>query len=194
LTTQRDRHDRPDRRIRKTRQALRDALVELILEKGYAAVTVQDIVDRADVGRTTFYAHFGDKDELLMSGLEEIHGPLGSTPVRGLTPLLREFVDHARRQRRLYRAVFGLSGAAPLRARMENQVSDHIRRDLAAQFPSAEPPTVTMVARMTTAGFLGLVAWWLETDEMPAQEALNRVVAGFVDCATSLLSADRGTP
>ena len=61
-------NDGRDRRVRKTRKALRDALVELTLEKGYAAVTVGDIADRADVGRTTFYAHFTDKEDLLLGG------------------------------------------------------------------------------------------------------------------------------
>jgi AcrR family transcriptional regulator len=51
----------PDRRILRTRRSLLDALVGLILEKGYEAVTVQDVIDRADVGRSTFYAHFHDK-------------------------------------------------------------------------------------------------------------------------------------
>lgn len=55
---------RADRRVTKTRRAVKDAPVRLILEKGYEAVTVQDIIDRADVGRSTFYAHFVDKDEL----------------------------------------------------------------------------------------------------------------------------------
>ena len=52
-----------DRRIQRTRQLLDDALIELILEKGYDNITVQNIVDQANVGRSTFYAHFLDKDE-----------------------------------------------------------------------------------------------------------------------------------
>jgi len=57
-----------DRRIQKTKKLLTDALVELIVEKGYQAVTVKDIIERANVGRSTFYAHFEDKDQLLLSG------------------------------------------------------------------------------------------------------------------------------
>src|SRR5258707_7199093 len=56
-----------DRRVQKTRQALQNALIELILEKGYEAVVIQDILDRANVGRSTFYAHYQDKEDLLMS-------------------------------------------------------------------------------------------------------------------------------
>ena len=57
----------PDRRIYRTRKLLQDALIELILEKGYAAVTVQDIIDRANIGRSTFYAHFQDTESLFLS-------------------------------------------------------------------------------------------------------------------------------
>ena len=54
-----------DRRIQRTRQLLEDALIALILEKGYDKITVQNIVDQANVGRSTFYSHFLDKDDLM---------------------------------------------------------------------------------------------------------------------------------
>ena len=66
---------KPDRRVGKTRKALKEALTDLILEKGYESVTVQDVIDRADVGRSTFYAHFVDKDDLLMAILADLEMP-----------------------------------------------------------------------------------------------------------------------
>ncbi|WP_412537769.1 helix-turn-helix domain-containing protein [Longispora sp. K20-0274] len=65
-----------DRRVRRTRLALRHALVELMVDKGYDAVTVQDIIDRADVGRSTFYAHFTDKEHLFRSGIQDLQAEL----------------------------------------------------------------------------------------------------------------------
>ena len=61
-----------DRRVERTRQLLQNALSELILEKGYEKVTVQDVIDRANVGRSTFYAHFESLDQLLLSGFEPL--------------------------------------------------------------------------------------------------------------------------
>ncbi len=55
----------PDRRVRRTRENLFSALSELMQEKRYNKITIQDIIDRADVGRSTFYAHFETKDDLL---------------------------------------------------------------------------------------------------------------------------------
>src|SRR5258708_2647627 len=56
-----------DRRVERTQELLQTALIELIGECGYDAITIQDIVDRANVGRTTFYLHYTSKDELFMS-------------------------------------------------------------------------------------------------------------------------------
>jgi AcrR family transcriptional regulator len=60
-----------DARVRRTRDALGDALIELMQEKPFDTITVQDVLDRAHVSRSTFYSHYSDKDDLLMSDAEE---------------------------------------------------------------------------------------------------------------------------
>lgn len=115
-----------DRGVRRTRRLLHEALRSLIVEKGYDHVTVQDVIDRADVGRATFYAHFRDKDDLLMSGFEEMRKSLRrhlvTSPRAHEKPLgeglgfARALFDHAQGHRREYRAQVG-SGAAALSLR-----------------------------------------------------------------------------
>ena len=61
-----------DRRVQKTRKLLSDALVSLILEKGYDEVSIQDIIDRANVGRSTFYSHYENKEQLMLFGHEHL--------------------------------------------------------------------------------------------------------------------------
>ena len=61
-----------DRRIQKTKSLLHEALGSLIREKPYDAIVVQEILDRANVGRSTFYMHFSDKDDLLVSGIHDM--------------------------------------------------------------------------------------------------------------------------
>jgi AcrR family transcriptional regulator len=63
--------EKEDRRITRTKSALNRAFLELIKEKGYASVTVEEITARANLGRTTFYLHYQDKEDLLLEGLEE---------------------------------------------------------------------------------------------------------------------------
>ncbi|HEX4386143.1 MAG TPA: TetR/AcrR family transcriptional regulator [Myxococcales bacterium] len=60
-----------DRRVRRSREALGDALISLMQEKAFDGITVQDVLDRAGVGRSTFYAHYKDKDDLFLSDAEE---------------------------------------------------------------------------------------------------------------------------
>src|SRR6266852_4681654 len=67
---------KPDRRIARTQQSLHRSLNTLILEKGYEATTIKDIVAHANVGRSTFYAHHGSKEGLLLNGLQHLHAAL----------------------------------------------------------------------------------------------------------------------
>ena len=90
---------REDARVRRTRDALGDALVALMQEKPFDTITVQDVLDRAKVGRSTFYSHYSDKDDLLMSDAEEFFESVAMMlSVRGDTSdrvfPVREFFAH----------------------------------------------------------------------------------------------------
>ena len=74
-----------DRRAQRTRELLQKALIELIAERGYDAITIQDIVDCANVGRTTFYQHYNSKDNLFVSCHEAIVGELHIGPLHPLS-------------------------------------------------------------------------------------------------------------
>src|SRR5215470_13175378 len=74
-----------DRRIRRTQKLLHGALMSLVLEKNYDSITIQEILDRADIGRSTFYTHFDGKDELLISGTSELRDCLNSAVQRERT-------------------------------------------------------------------------------------------------------------
>jgi hypothetical protein len=67
-----------DRRVRRTRESLHKALISLTLEKSYDSITVQEVLDRADVGRSTFYTHFQSMDELLISDTQELRRTLNA--------------------------------------------------------------------------------------------------------------------
>src|SRR5690242_5877298 len=65
-----------DRRPERTRAQLHQALLALVVERRYEEITVQDILDRANIGRSTFYVHFRDKDELFLSGMPQLRETL----------------------------------------------------------------------------------------------------------------------
>ncbi|MCK4727276.1 MAG: TetR/AcrR family transcriptional regulator, partial [Anaerolineales bacterium] len=127
-----------DRRVQRTRQLLRDALVSLILEKGYQKITIQDIIDRANVGRSTFYSHYRDKDDLLLSGFDELahdlHRHMRSPDTTGddhghLLHSL-EFFIHACNNRELYIAMSESGGGDLIldiaRQHMQNHIEVHL--------------------------------------------------------------------
>src|SRR5258705_13839638 len=98
-----------DRRIQRTQQLLRGALLSLIQERGFESLSVQDIIDRANVGRATFYAHFDNKEDLLASGIDGLraslqerqrHALLQSTGAdERLFGFSRELFEHANEHR-----------------------------------------------------------------------------------------------
>ena len=87
-----------DRRVQRTRQALRNALLELIKEKGYDSISVEEITQRANLGRATFYLHYKDKEDLLVDEFNEIVNERARTisdiPFSAWLPAL-ENPDHA---------------------------------------------------------------------------------------------------
>src|ERR1043166_4156962 len=132
-----------DRRVQRTRQLLQDALVSLMVEKGYEDTTVQDIIDRANVGRATFYAHFADKDTLLASRLEDLRELLvrrqrevleasGDAKGRGFGFSLA-LLEHARSHLTLYRAIVGRKSGSVVVQRIQGMVADLVRGELAAR-------------------------------------------------------------
>lgn len=98
-----------DRRVRRTRDLLHRALIELMIERGYDRVSVSDIIARADVGRSTFYAHYRDKDDLLLvSCTEYLRREIARTAAPG-SPLapLRVMFHLAAHYPEVYRPLVG---------------------------------------------------------------------------------------
>ena len=161
---------RPDRRVAKTRRALKAALTDLILEKGYEQVTVKDIIDRADMGRSTFYSHFVDKDELLLAILSDLQvpGPDTSTrnqddPAFGWT---LELFRHTGAGKRLFKAVASSQSGALGRREMTRWLEDLARAELSRlRIPHRlDPDKLEIVVRFIVGTFIGLMDWWMRED------------------------------
>lgn len=125
-----------DRRVRKTREALYSAFVSLIVERGYDAISVQHIIDAADVGRTTFYAHFKSKEELLRFGFgrlrDELSAVLDANPDAALD-FVEPLLVHARSHMGLYRALLNGSGGRLAEREFQSIVEEMIAGELGPQ-------------------------------------------------------------
>jgi len=99
-----------DRRVRRTRDALGDALLTLMQEKAFETITVQQVLDRAGIGRSTFYAHYRDKNDLFLSDLEDFFEPMSTLLLRhreasNRMASVRELFPHVAEMRHLHAAL-----------------------------------------------------------------------------------------
>jgi AcrR family transcriptional regulator len=161
-----------DRRVQRTRGLLQDALLSMMIEKGYEATTVQDIIDRANVGRATFYAHFADKKTLLSSGIEDLRASLtkqlaqsqkaaGDSSARGLSFAL-PMLEHARNHLELYGAIIGKESGSFVMQRIHFMVVDLVRDDLVALGFKRDTEHRELLVQHITGGFMAVMTRWVE--------------------------------
>lgn len=174
-----------DRRVQRTRKLLLDALMDLILEKGYESVTVQDIIDRANVGRSTFYAHFLDKQQLLLSATLQhdfLTTPPEVAPGAPGGPFLAfslPIFQHASEHRKLHQAMLGKQSGAILHDHALSLVAGFVRRELAALAPQGGAPgavPLEAVVQYTVHSFLALLLWWLDQKAPCSPEEMDRTL------------------
>jgi AcrR family transcriptional regulator len=174
-----------DRRVQRTRTSLLMALLDLIVEKGYEEVTVQDIVDRANVGRSTFYTHFLDKRELLLTGVEELREFLaqqraaldGSAAASArLLQYSLPLFQHIQRNFRICRVLLGSDSGAIGEPHMRRILTDLVRQDIAASVPPKVTPAVPLdvVVHYTVSALVGLLTWWTDQQLPCSPEEIDR--------------------
>ena len=162
-----------DRRVRRTKKSLEDALIALTLEKDYDEITIQEITDRADIGYRTFFRHYSDKDELLkdvlsttMVELRELMVPPQSDffadPNIKSTYLVSGVI--------LFRHVHERSDLYRVLLRSENTLVESVMefaiRGFEENFESLSEPDIPIeiIANHMVSGTIALVRWWLDTE------------------------------
>jgi AcrR family transcriptional regulator len=174
-----------DRRIVRTRMALHQALIELILEKRYDKITVQDIIDRADVGRSTFYAHFLDKEDLLLKGFALFSDELGSH-LEMADPEHEEaehvlhslvFFQHANEHHELYKAMLEGGGADVLMAAGRSHLTYNIEHHLYEVFADGETAVmpIPVITNFLAGAMLSVLMWWLDEGRPYSPEKINQM-------------------
>ena len=178
-----------DRRIQRTRKALRSALMELIKEKSFDTISVEEITMRANLGRATFYLHYKDKEDLLLEEFREIASTrvqvLSEIPVllwksnqgqielvnnnAPIMPLLLVF-EHASQNTELYRILLrGQSSQRILEQIREiiiQAINDIVRTRSQAELFSRPPEVpIGMLAAYFSGALMSSLNWWLEQDE-----------------------------
>lgn len=176
-----------DARVRRTRDALGDALITLMQEKPFETITVQDVLDRAHVSRSTFYAHYSDKDDLLMSDAEEFFESVAMVlSLRGdksdrVFPV-KEFFAHLIGAQQFFKALMKSGKFHDNMELARGHFARGIERRLSElprghAIPAAQLPAIAF----THAGaLLSLLTWWIDRGmrEPPAEmdELFHRMV------------------
>jgi AcrR family transcriptional regulator len=178
---------KPDRRVHRTRNQLREALFSLVLEKGYESVTVEEITERADLGRTTFYLHYRDKDDLLMESIGELVDDLidqmarlpfeewrleSGDAITTASPAIVLPFEHVAKHANLYRIIMRGEGTYSVSRRLRQiiiQASDGLIHVLIEKEELIIRPQVPMDVFLNylAGSWMGLVTWWLEHNNIP---------------------------
>ena len=153
-----------DRRVQRTRKLLQDALVAMMIEKGYEATTVQDIIDRANVGRATFYAHFADKETLLASRLEDLRALLTERlqQAPGRLGFSLAMLEHARDHLPVYGAIVGRESGAFVLQRIHRMIADLAGLDLKAAGLQGTAEQRALAVESVAGAFMAVLTWWLD--------------------------------
>ena len=168
-----------DRRSQRTRHLLSKAMVELIREKDYNSITVSDIIDRANVGRSTFYAHYRDKEDLFVGELDRVIDVLSKGILReshdenSLFPSLGLF-RHAGEEHELYKALAWGPGIDLLFKHVQKSLSDKIEQSLKESGKKFNVP-IPILANYIVGSFLTLLKWWLDNKMVYSPEQMDEV-------------------
>lgn len=177
-----------DRRVERTRAALKQALAELIEEKGYDQVTVEEITERANLGRATFYLHYHDKEDLLLEDVINLVDQMvaettgmpwlrwradstGGLPGPDRPPPMVLVFQHVAENARLYRIILRGQGMQAIGERLRGIIIQAIKEVGLARSqdgslgcdPKPQVP-LDVIANYYAGSVMGLVTWWLEND------------------------------
>jgi AcrR family transcriptional regulator len=173
---------KPDERTRRTRERLGNALLELILEKPVQNVTVQEVLDRASVGRSTFYLHYRDKEDLLLSQLERFLETMSTLlSVRQersyrVVPVAEMFA-HIAEGTKLYRTLADSGHLKDFYDLAQGYFARGIEKRLteSKHLPNLPPHELDARAAALAGSVLSLLRWWLDRGAKESPRAMDEL-------------------
>lgn len=183
-----------DSRTRRTRDALGDALIELMQERAFKSITVQDVLDRAEVGRSTFYTHYRDKDDLFLSDVEEFWEMMSSMLERkgeqsNRVAPVRELFSHIAEVKNLREALVASGKARDVMELGQGQFARTIEQRLKKLCEAQGIPlrNFAVEAHAMAGALFASLNWWIDrgmkvsAEEM--DESFHRLVWSGVNAA-----------
>ena len=181
-----------DRRQQKTRAAIFSAFTDLLSRKSYSHITVQEIIDAADVGRTTFYAHFETKDDLLRALCEELFGHIISsaadcTHTHGLysdgaapESVFCHLLQHLQENDRNIIALLSCESSELFLRCFKDSLNGLIQTQFADRCRNRDIPQDFLVNHIS-GSFVEMVLWWIRGHRKQSPEALDRYFRAVIE-------------
>jgi AcrR family transcriptional regulator len=164
-----------DRRSARSRELLLGALISLMRERGYERLTTQNLIDRAGVGRATFYAHFQNKEELLAASIAGLRAWL--VAMREREPGVRfafmlPFFEHIRSHHDMYRTTFERESEVSVERHIRAMLRELVREDLAAhRAPRQDEGAIELATQFVVSALWAVITWWMDGGaKQPAAE------------------------
>jgi AcrR family transcriptional regulator len=188
-----------DRRIQKTRQALQAALLDLLLEKPLEKIEIQEITDRANSARVTFYRHYGTKEELLLDTIEQVYAEFES---RFAMPSIEQVLDFSQRppvyalyemfqeKRVLYKKLLTGTVSALIQQRLRHYIVQQVIQTFSAAPNYANLP-LFLIANHIASVVIGNIMWWL-ADDLPYSIEYMAQVTHWMSMSGALALVGRG--
>ena len=176
-----------DQRVQRTRDRLGDALISLLVEKPFDDITVQEVLDRAGVSRSTFYAHYRDKNDLFLSDAEDFFESMASALSRfgdrseRVAPV-QELFAHLGEMRPLYNALLASGRLHDVMQLGEEHFARGIEQRL-SEMPRAcsiAPGHRTVVARGLAGSLFSLLTWWVQHGGALSPEEMDKLFHDLV--------------
>ncbi len=171
--------EKQDRRSRRTRQLITEAMAELLQEKRYEDITVRNILDRADIGSSTFYAHYFDKEDVQASLIKQLfeqllRQDLHRSGEREVVPSL-ELFRHIQQNSQQLQALIRSRSGEMLWEVVESTMSQMIEQSLTSTISAKRSCSVPLpvVAYYLATAFLTLLKWWLIADMPYSPEQMD---------------------
>jgi AcrR family transcriptional regulator len=187
-----------DQRVRRTRNALGDALIMLMQEKNFEDITVQQVLDCAGVGRSTFYKHFQDKDDLFLSDLEDFFEMFSSLLIQRKEPskrvvAVRELFAHVGENRSLHSALAAADKLQDFQEMAQEYFARAITKRL-QQLTSPRPTSTEWTAngQALAGALLSLMTWWLRSGSTASPEEMDDLYHRMVWAGVSPVSGAPG--
>jgi AcrR family transcriptional regulator len=169
-----------DRRVLRTHDTLGNALVALMQEKHFDEITVREVLDRAGVGRSTFYAHYRDKDDLFLSDVEDFLASvstalkLNEPNGKRLLPV-REFFTHVREAREFYMALVRSGKMIDVQTLARGFFARSIEERLQAAGVKTEPSQRSAQAFALAGSLFSLLDWWVDKGMKPDPNEMDEL-------------------